>query len=193
MQPLINILIRTSHRKELFQRCLKSITEQTYQNVRVVVSYDHECDYIPDWCDKIRVQPGLKDYYWNLYCNELKEQVTDGWFFFLDDDDYLIDSTALQRISQHLFEPTEGVICQFIRWGRRKPNIYCMASKSIIRGKIGMPCIFLHHSKKDVAYFDDQPAADYRFIKEMSEKIKMRFVTEVVVETDRISKGKAIA
>ncbi len=193
MQPLINILIRTSQRKELFQRCINSITKQTYKNYRVIVSNDRGADYIPEWCQTVTVTPGLKDYYWNLYCNELKEQVKDGWFFFLDDDDMLIDSTALARISAHMINQDEGIICQFTRWGRRKPSTYCMNSKQIMRGKIGMPCIFLHHSQKGIAYFDDKPAADYRFIKEVSGKIKLNFVHEVVVETDRISKGRAVS
>lgn len=190
MTPLINILIRTSNRKELFERCLKSITSQTYKNYKVIVSDDCNCGYIPEWCETIKVEKGKKDFYWNLYCNELKGAVKEGWFFFLDDDDFLIDNTALQRISANLIDENEGIICQFARWGRRKPSTYHMTSRSIVRGHIGMPCIFLHYSKKDLAMFDDQKAADFRFIYDVSQKLELRFVFEVIVQTDRIGKGK---
>src|SRR6188768_2413240 len=115
MPPLINILIRTSQRPILFQRCLQSIQQQTYKNIRVIVSYDFDCDYIPNWCDKIRVQKGDSGYYWNLYCNELKEAVTDGWFMVVDDDDFMNSKSVIGDIVPHLTNPDRGVICQFLR------------------------------------------------------------------------------
>ena len=36
----INILIRTCYRPELFRECIKSILEQDYRNIRVLISYD---------------------------------------------------------------------------------------------------------------------------------------------------------
>ena len=139
MQPLINILIRTSQRKFLFERCLASIISQTYKNIRVIVSYDFECDYIPDWCDKVQVQKGTEGYYWNLYCNELKERVTDGWFMFIDDDDFIYSKSAIGDIVKHLTNQEVGIICQFLRGQMRKPGLVQMRNKTIKRGLIGMP------------------------------------------------------
>jgi len=190
MQPLINILIRTSQRPLLFNRLIQSIRQQTYKNIRVIVSYDTACNYIPDWCDSIAVGKGREGYYWNLYCNNLKEMVTDGWFIFIDDDDFLWNKTALNDIAGHLTNPDRGIICQFLRGQTRKPGIVQIKNKIIKRGLIGMPCILLHHSKKNIAYFDGLPAADFRFITDVSKVLPLEWVEKVIVKTDRIGKGK---
>ncbi len=190
MQPLINILIRTSNRKVLFHRCVTSIRNQTYKNIRVIVSHDCECNYIPHWCESIRVQKGIVGYYWNLYLNELKEKVNEGWFIIIDDDDYINNVSSIAEIVPHLTDPSKGIICQFLRWSQVKPGINEMRNKSIIRGMIGMPCIILHHSQKNVACFDGEKAADFRFIQDVSRKIPLEFIPKVIVRTDRIGKGK---
>lgn len=189
MNPLINILIRTGKRKDLFLRCLKSIQSQTYKNIRIIVSTD---GYQIKGVENIEVVPDLRyPYYWNLYCNELKELVNDGWFFFLDDDDVLESSQALEKMLPHLTDESAAVICQFKRWDNKKPSDLQIKNRQIIRGMIGMPCIFLHHSQKSVSYFDGYKAADFRFIKDVAQKIKTKFVSHVIVRTDRISKGKS--
>lgn len=190
---LINILIRTGNRPELFRRCLASIKRQSHREVRVIVCYDRaeSLAYIPDWVEKVQVIPDKsKPFFWNLYCNSLKALVVDGWFFFLDDDDYIINDFALANIAKHLADPSRGVICQFQRWGQPKPSHSGILRKEIIRGRIGMPCIFLHHTKKDLATFDGFPAADFRFIKDVAKVLPMNFVRAIVVKTDRISAGK---
>lgn len=190
---LINVLIRTSNRPDLFARCLESIRAQSHKEIRVVVAYDNPeaLNYLPDDVTRIQVTPAREfPYFWNLYCNELKAQVTAGWFFFLDDDDLLIDDRALERISAWLVNPSRGVICQFQRWGKPKPDSVMMATRRIIRGRIGMPCIFLHAMQKDVAAFDGYPAADFRFITAVSKKLQLTWAKVIVVKTDRISQGK---
>ena len=188
--PLINILIRTSNRKALFERCLRSIQKQVYPNIRVIVSHDVDCDYIPAWCTKIRVQKGYAGYYWNLYLNTLKAEVKDGWFVIIDDDDFIFSVTSLLEISVHLTDPEKGVICQFLRGMTKKPGRVEIRGKIIRRGLIGMPCIILHHTKKDIADFDGLPAADYRFIMDVSKKLPLEWVEKIIVKTDRIGKGK---
>ena len=188
--PLINILIRTCGRESLFKRCVASIEKQVYKNVNLIVSVDRPCSYIPEGVEVVNVTPGKTKFFWNLYCNELKAQVKEGWFFYLDDDDYIQDKFALQLIAKYLTDPPQGIICQFIRWGKRKPNNAFMRMKRISRGNIGMPCIFLHESQKDVAMFDGEQAADFRFITDVSKKIPLKFVSVPVVCTDRIGRGK---
>jgi glycosyltransferase involved in cell wall biosynthesis len=188
---LVNILIRSGGRPELLDRCLKSVEMQTYKNIRVIISTDHGVtDRIREY-DHIEVTPDKSHhFFWNKYLNHLKAHVTDGWFFILDDDDMIEQATSIERMTHYLTDPNEAVICQFKRWGKKKPSDEAILNKEITRGKIGMPCIFLHHSKKNVAYFDGQQAADYRFIKTVSVKMPTKFVHHVVVVTDRISGGK---
>jgi glycosyltransferase involved in cell wall biosynthesis len=198
--PLINILIRTTanRQKELLY-CLATIKGQSYRNIQVII-----CTDIKEELDSIllimyasnlnfqliNVKATGTPYHWNFYCNNLKERVTDGWFFYLDDDDHLHRPTALGEIAKHLTHSNEGVICQFNRGNKAKPeydetslmhNTY-IKTESIVRGKIGGSCIFLHHSQKDIANWDGKRAADYRFIKAVAEKIPLKFVPVVVVQ-----------
>ena len=204
--PLINILVRTHLRDIEFALCMNSIAKQTYKNVKVIVctdsanesyadtTYQHYLEVIMDNrrlnYELFYVHPTGVPYHWNFYCNNLKERVTDGWFFYCDDDDALHRPTALEEIAQHLTDPSEGVICQFNRGSRAKPEYSGLTlvhggyiqTESIVRGKIGGSCIFLHHSQKDIANWDGQRAADYRFIKAVAEKIPLKFVPVVVVQ-----------
>lgn len=165
MEPLINILIRVS-RPALFERCMQSILKQTYSNYRVHV---HKCT-------------GAIGYSYNLYCNTLKAAVQDGWFFYLDDDDILVDSTALARISKYLLNEDHIVICQMLRNGKPKPPDRLQESLTVHRGKIGMPCFFLHAKHKNVAHFIATEDADYRFIRAAVHRLSPAFCKEVVVD-----------
>lgn len=200
MNPLINILIRTNgKREESFKQCLQSVIDQTYKNVRVIVSYD--CEVKPDYVQsmvqislteecltamlidiiKVKKQPSLYGY--NIYCNDLKSKVTAGYMLYLDDDDILQDNRALERIVPHLSED-KITICQMIRGLRVKPRY-----GEIESGKIGMPCFLLHAKHKDIAMFDDSGNADYRFIATVCSKLPHNFVPIVMVRSDRRSYG----
>ncbi len=188
--PLINILIRTHNRPGLFDRCIQSVKNQTYKNYNIIVGYDgFEAMLLVSKYRQIihRAHPVFaekrEDHFWNLFCNDIKELVTEGWFFFLDSDDYLHNQNSLANIAEHLNNPNEGVICQMLRNGRPKPNNNLMDAKIISCGRIGMPCMFLHHSKKNITYFDAMKAADYRWIRDCAAQLPMKFVKVVVVET----------
>lgn len=183
---LINILIRTSNRPDPFWRCIHSVEKQTHKSIRIIIGYDNDVarSYIPSKYEAFKMPiNGLQSYYWNLHCNQLKELVTDGWFFFLDDDDFLYGETVLESIAAKLTDPESGVICQMLRKGRPKPPADFIENKKIVKGKIGAPCLFLHHSKKDVAYWDGDKAADYRWIKDVEKVLPLRFYQTVVVQT----------
>lgn len=183
---MINILVRTSNRPELFKRMLASVKQQTFKDWKMIVAIDslQAFNYIPTnhpQIDIIKVFP-QKEYlfFWNLYCNDLKKHVQDGWFFYLDDDDYLATSRSLENIAKHLTIDA-GTICQFIRNRKPKPHQIYIDSKKIIRGKIGGSCIFLHASHKFIADWDGGKAADYRFIIAVAEKVKLNWVAIPVV------------
>jgi hypothetical protein len=182
---MINILVRTSNRPELFKRMYASVLAQTFTDWRLVIGFDTDeaLKYIPlhPKIFRVKVNPQREHlFFWNLYCNDLKAQVTDGWFFYLDDDDYLVSRHSLARIAEHL-TIDHGTICQFIRNGKRKPHQIYIDSKKIIRGKIGGSCIFLHHSHKHLADWDGGKAADYRFLKDIEAKLPLQFVAVPVV------------
>lgn len=188
---MINILTRYSvGRVELFKRCLKSIENQSYKDMRTIVSTDsreanEEAKEVIKWfkmiIEVIQVTPDKsKPFHWNLYCNDLKSKVTDGWFMYVDSDDFLANPNVLTRISPHLKDERYAVMCRFLRYGRPKPTTKNMGK--IIRGAIGGSCIILHNSQKDVANWQSCKAADYFFMKDVAEKLPMRWTDVVVVE-----------
>lgn len=195
---MINILIRTANRPDEFRKCVSSIAAQTYKDLNLIICTDHvnSIGYIKltllhfeiKRYELFTVEATGVPYHWNFYCNNLKERVKDGWFFYLDDDDWLIDKSCLERMSAHLNGPGNGIICQYNRGKKPKPvNLKftngVVNTESIILGKIGGSAIFLHHTHKNLADWDGKRAADYRFIKAIAEKLPLKFVKVVVVQT----------
>lgn len=171
---MINILIRT-HRPELLTRCLTSVGQQTYTDTMVLLSEN---------------KGNMPGYSYNSLCNELKSRVTQGWFFFLDDDDYLFHNNVLAEIAEHLSDPETAVICQFLRNGWKKPNDHMILYEELVEGQIGMPCLFLHHTKKDLADIQPVENGDFLWINEIKSKMKVKFVRQIVVNSPRRSYGK---
>lgn len=191
--PLINILIRTSYRPGQFARCLESIKSQTYKNVRVIVGYDsdHAVSYIPEAVERVRILRVMSfPYYYDLYCNYLKMFVTEGWLFFLDDDDVLTSPTVLEELAEHLTGPHEAIICQFLRNGVPKPADNYIRKRVIWEGKIGLPCLVLHSKHKALSGLDGQKAGDYRYIKEVAEKVNTKFIALPLVSAGPRGNGK---
>jgi glycosyltransferase involved in cell wall biosynthesis len=194
MNQLINIIIRTSNRPALFARCIESVRSQTYKNIQIIVGFDDPTAvrYIPiaDNIMKVFTEPFCNyPFYYDIYCNRLKLMATDGWFFFLDDDDILTSTTVLQQLAPHLTEPG-AIICQFIRNGIPKPRDNYIRHKVIQEGKIGLPCLVLHHGYKHIGQLDGQKGGDYRYIKEVTDQVPTKFIALPLVSTDRRSFGE---
>lgn len=186
MNHKITILIRTrSGRGKQLAKCLQSITEQTYKNYSVVIGSDYG---LPN---SLILIPNLSlgQYFYNDYCNVLKDEVNDGYFFFLDDDDLLVDNTALERIANNLNE--NGLICQMKRCNGTKKPSNDMIDKQIINiGKIGMPCLVLHSKHKNIADITPVSHGDFDWIKSVSEQVELNFCKEVLVYSEKRNFGK---
>lgn len=189
-KPLINILIRTSDRPKQFSKCLQSVLSQTYKNIKILV-YDNSIlyDYVPPQYLAIKNKNKVKEYEYNLFCNTLKSMVQDGYFFFLDDDDTLYDNHCLEYISHFLDDYNKITICQFLRNGFKKPSDTYMTTKTIKKGKIGMPCIFVPHNLKLKYNISNAEDGDYKYIKNMTETYKTQFVQAIIVNSKQRNKG----
>lgn len=181
MKPLINILIRTSNRPTQFARCLKSIVSQNYPNIRIIISTDKPCDYIPKGLQVITVTPDKNlPYFYDCYCNSLKGMVTDGWFLFLDDDD-----TLAPNILSQIQLNSPAILVQLERQGYTVPT-----STNFTRGHIGMPCLILHHSLKNIANIPGTGQGDYFWIKAVQNQVGLSFQPIVVVKSYQRGLGK---
>jgi glycosyltransferase involved in cell wall biosynthesis len=183
---IINILIRTSFRPSAFARCIKSVKDQTYKNIRIIVSYDNHnaLRYIPEDIEKVKVARGEGKYFYDAYCQTLKSMVTEGYFMFLDDDDILSSPDIIEKVIPFLSENT-GLIVQLKRGSAVHPQ-----SLDFTTGKIGMPCLFLHHSHKNIADVTVHGAGDYVWIKRVSELLPLRFERIVVVYSFNRGNGR---
>jgi hypothetical protein len=194
MTPLINILIRHKvDRKDQLIRCFDSI-KQTYKNWKVIMSLEQPVPLAQyEHSPVIYIQVPSQHY--NLHCNDLKKQVKEGWFFYLDDDDYLASPNVLEELSHHLFEG--ALIVQFLRKnnnnrGRdvKKPSDAMIANKQIKKGMIGGGCLVLHHSFKDVADWLPHAGADYDYIKAVTDVVPTRFVPLVLQIAENKNNGR---
>ena len=108
---MFNILIRTSNRPLYFNKCIKSLLQQTYENYRVIICYDdiNSYNYIEKYNDEriesyyINIEEQCCLHYkYNLYCNFLMSKVESGWILFLDDDNVFINKNALYKIDNSI-------------------------------------------------------------------------------------------
>ncbi len=117
----INILVRTSRRPNYFNTCYNSIVNQTFKNIKILVSYDNEetLEYLKkyDRIKKINLTQASPDNYpepeiprgnkiakfpFNFYLNQLMKQVNGGFVIFLDDDDVFTSLESLEIIANHI-------------------------------------------------------------------------------------------
>ena len=161
-------------REEQYKACLQSVTSQTYQFTNIITHYDHngEGQEFP--------------FAYNLFCNELKESVEGGWFFFLDDDDTLLHNKTLEQLATHLTDPSKAVIVQMLRNGRPKPS----RPEYIKKDFIGLPCIVTHSSHKHIGKIAAKNSGDWDYINDVITAIGYKYVPMVVVNTPKRSYGK---
>lgn len=128
----------------------------------------------------------VSDFSYNLYCNKLKDQVEDGWFFFLDSDDFVIKG-SMNKIYPYLTDINEdkALIVQMLRNGRPKPR-----NGLIEKGKIGLPCMILHSKHKHLADVTATEDGDYQWIKSVTDKIGYEFIPIPLVDAGKRNHGK---
>lgn len=196
MMPLINILIRhTAGRDAQFKKCIESIRTQTFLNYKIIVCYDynenHFCmgDFYFDFY--VERNTSLGPFFYNDYCNNLMAHVREGWFIFLDDDDYLANRFVLEKLALAINDGCEAVVCQMSRDnGKVKPNDDCIFNQIVESGRIGLPCLAAHHTVIGLAKFEAVENGDYLWIKSIVEKVKTKFINEVIVHSPKRSFGK---
>lgn len=196
---LINILTRTSNRPIGFDNLRYSIISQTYRNVRHIVSYDDDDDlnYINKYdVKKVKVNnlneekynhpDGFTPAFYNLYCNELLNNVSDGWVMFLDDDDCFLHNKALEEI---VHEVKKADYDTMFFWQMRYPDGRIIPPKKEFKEqkieiyKVGAPCFLFHSKYKNNSKWDGWKVSDYRFIKSLSNHIpKKKWLNQVYIQ-----------
>jgi hypothetical protein len=183
----INILTRTSGRPIGFFNCRQSVIKQKYKNIVQHVSYEEEIDL--SYLNTHGINPVKVEKYkgvklinpeghlhapYNLYCNTLLDQVTEGWVLFLDDDDHLRHNKVIKELVSEIKKFDEDTL--FI-WQMRYPNGKLLPTSSHFKSKhvefehIGSPCFLFHSKYKKIAKWDHWKASDYRVVKRLDDTI----------------------
>lgn len=204
--PVINILTRTSNRPNSFKRCRESIVNQTYKNIRHIVSIDNLADeeYVKShgveyfFMDKeaISKETDIPDpktgnrFIYNLYLNHLINEVKGGWVFILDDDDYFADNNSVQKMVNAIKNPTDLVL-----WQMKYPNGQVLPSLQ----ELGMPpklarissqCFIVHSGIAKTIRWDGWKCGDFRFVQKAYAKTgEKRIIREVLVNLGGVGLG----
>jgi hypothetical protein len=189
MDQTINVLIRTSNRENLFKRCIASVRNQTHKNVRILVSADDEktAEYVKvNGLDPVNVKKGIRSETetmpYNVYLNNLIDQVKGGWILILDDDDYLANDSVLEKLSKCLVDDN---VIYFIRmrWpnGRIIPSDQNFNCQQIIRRDIGMPCFIFHAKHKHKVAFRPVKQGDFDFATRLTTVVKRKSWINMIV------------
>lgn len=186
-KPLVNILTRTSNRPKYFKNCIESVKNQTYENINHLISVDDDKseEYVKKYTDNyIRVKPfegkiPIVDPYtrmrrrapYNLYLNELKENVKEGWIMFLDDDDMFLDKRSIEDIVS-IIKSEDDLIFWRVKFPERIiPEKQLFVKKVIAINHFSMIGFMYNKKYDDYAKFDYFSGGDFFFIKQLIPKV----------------------
>lgn len=122
--PVVNIMIRTSHRPNYFRKCIESINIQTYKNINIIVSIDDKGnDYTipykvyPVFVDKIKIISEVKNnelygkiFPYNSYFNYMYNRANEGLIINLDDDDKFSNENSISEIVEQYKQGAELIL-----------------------------------------------------------------------------------
>jgi glycosyltransferase involved in cell wall biosynthesis len=198
-KPLFNILIRTSGRPNYFNDCVNSIYSQSYKNWNIIIGVDDKKtlpytqpakgrDIIYDYSNLVIPNPpdninyGIK-FKFNLYLNDLQDNVNDGFVIYLDDDDMLFDNNSLQKIANNINSDDD-----LIFWRVKFPNRLVPSDKNFwgepkIKDISGIGFSF-HIKHKEI--WEPYKRGDYRVAKSLYDKIENKvFLNETITGLQR--------
>lgn len=192
----IHIIVRTHLREVNFNNVINSIIKQDYKNYIIHIVYDHEDSliYIKKYLKIHTITNNVlhkverrsdKIVFFDLYCNDIKEQINDGWIMFLDDDNCFIHNCCLKLINNFM-RNTNIVVWYFLRPDKIiKPNL-----SSLKYGDIDNCSYIFHHSIKNSGHFGDFYGSDFTFIAKLISKHSAKLINYTLVLTqynDKIS------
>ena len=211
-KPLINILTRTSNRPKGFDKNVRCIQNQTYKNIKHIVSYDNKDDlkYITKYDNIVLIKidrdslikndnytnPNTGKYSpHNMYFNEMIKYVYEGWVIYLDDDDYYINNNIIQKIVDKINETDDDTL---LVWQFKLGNNLIIPKRFDRNnppklGSIDTSCVAFNVKYKNSFEWDSWKCSDYRVIKKLYNVIpKSIFINEVYVHAPTAGFGNRI-
>jgi len=195
----VTIVTRTANRPKGFKKLRESIEAQTYSNIHHIVIIDdiNTLDYLDQYRDKIDllivdkeeilseprgINPNTGPYFpYNLYINKAYPHIKEGFFYGIDDDDYLLDDNVISDLVEAggedilvlgRFQLNNGTIIPLDKHFGKKPQI-C---------RIGGSCMFFHSKWLHFAKFDCYKCSDFRVINRLFHQVpEVKYLDRVLM------------
>ena len=107
-KPLISVIIAVYNGSKTLQRCINSVSDQTYPNIELIIidggSTDGTVDILMDNNDKIAYWESEPDNGIYNAWNKALDHASGDWIHFLGSDDYLWKSGVFEEITPHIIE-----------------------------------------------------------------------------------------
>lgn len=218
--PLINILVRTHQRPNLFKRAIQEIVKQSYKNVFIIVIADDVASekYAKKALDEglvddvVVVDPTLLKHtfsfekliqqglvknkdrnqgIYNLYYNNVIQQIKEGWILFFDDDFQFANNNSLKNLASKLTNEYNLVIarCQ-IGENRIVPDDEYWKKLPVTRGQVSGGALCVHSIHKDIIIWDGFKAGDYRLVRRLTDKMEVTWYKAVLIVVDKEGFGR---
>lgn len=105
-KPLISVIVAVYNGSKTLQRCIDSVSHQTYSNIELIIidgaSTDGTVDILKANNDKIAYwESKPDDGIYNAW-NKALDHVSGEWIYFLGSDDYLWKSDVFEEMAAHL-------------------------------------------------------------------------------------------
>jgi hypothetical protein len=190
--PLINILTRSNKRPRFFHDNRSSVTGQTYKKFRQLVSYENnqtlkylKKEGLPE-TDLIRVvrKQTTATHPYNLFVNDLMDQVAEGWILFLDDDDLFTTPHALSIIASHLIDENSLVVWRAWFPDKNVPSVQDI--HQIQTGGITSCCFAFHSKHRENARWHEFKAGDFRCFEQLRKHLKPVFLEDVLARVNYV-------
>lgn len=154
--PKISIVVPIYKVEAYLNHCVKSIVEQTYTNIEIILVDDGSPDHCPALCDawaekddRIRIihkkNGGLSD-----ARNAGIDAATGEYILFIDSDDYIADDMCKKMIDVAQNNKSDMIICNFIWKYPEKEIIQPMVTGDTIQNFSNIELLRLFFMKKTV-------------------------------------------
>ena len=171
--PTIHILTRSGNRPQSFSNLKQSLEEQSYKNYIHYISNDNkDCTFLKNEKNVINVyhlkkkKKGFRHCPYNLYINELVEEVKDGWIIIIDDDAKFINNNFLFQLSRICRSQSKKKIIIYKTYiGPGKTEF--PSSIDLDLGTVDMSNICIHSSVLKKFLFNDSCCGDYHLIRRL--------------------------
>lgn len=104
----------------------------------------------------------FKRHHYDLYLNDVMEQIDDGWIFIVDDDKVLPTPNVLTLIAEHISDENTLIVGQYGMKSRKVPDGELWGKVPFTRAHIDMSCVVFHTKHKSAARLDGHGAGDWR-------------------------------